>query len=206
MTIEAAAITESIWDIITTIATVIAASAAGVGLIFSGIQLRNNNEALRENIRTQQENSREQQESNRVRELQLLDNVLREIAELEKYKFETDLKNQGDDQFYKRWFQLFFNRIEYLSFLINNGFIRHPELATYVRGAIITWHEIYIPNMLHLNFQKLIMFILHSNSFTGASRMSWIRSSSSRSNRRSNSNRRRSRSRRSNEFRWIIRL
>ena len=107
----------------------------------------------------------------------------------------------------KDGFRLFFNRIEYLSFLINNGFIRHPELATYVRGAIITWHKIYSRYYYHLKLQKLIMFILHSNSFTGASRMSWISSSHrsrSRSNRRSNSNRRRSRSRRSNEFRWII--
>ena len=36
---------------------------------------------------------------------------------------------------------LFFNRVEWLAFLINHKFIRHEELVTYFKYLIIKWYE-----------------------------------------------------------------
>lgn len=118
-------------EIAGTLLQIVPPIAAAVGLFFAGIQIHRNN--------------MEQKESNRIRELQLLETTYHEIVALEKYKFEHDLKGQGedDDEFYKKWFVLFFNQVEWLSFLINHEFIKHKELVIYFRNAYMTWYGVY---------------------------------------------------------------
>ena len=78
----------------TDILQLIGSIAAAGGLIFTGI--------------TFYRNMKEQKKSNRVRELQLLESTYGEIAGLEKWKYEQDLSGKGNEEFYQRWFQLFF--------------------------------------------------------------------------------------------------
>ena len=111
----------------TDILQLIGSIAAAGGLIFTGI--------------TFYRNMKEQKKSNRVRELQLLESTYGEIAGLEKWKYEQDLSGKGNEEFYQRWFQLFFNRIEWLSFLINHEFLEQKELVSYFRGSYMVWYE-----------------------------------------------------------------
>jgi hypothetical protein len=43
---------------------------------------------------------------------------------------------------HEEWFMLFFNRVEWLAFLINHKFIRHEELVAYFKYPIIKWYEV----------------------------------------------------------------
>ena len=101
--------------------------AAAAGLFFTGYQVYRNR--------------KEQKESNRVRELQLLESAFNQITTMEQYFYELEAKGPANSILYEEWFLLFFNRVEWLAFLINHKYIRHQELVTYFKNPIIKWYE-----------------------------------------------------------------
>ena len=101
--------------------------AAAAGLFFTGYQVYRNR--------------KEQKESNRVRELQLLESAFNQITTMEQYFYEQEAKGPANSIVHEEWFVLFFNRVEWLAFLINHKFIRHEELVTYFKNPIIKWYE-----------------------------------------------------------------
>ena len=114
-------------EIIGILLQVIIPIAAPAGLFFAGYQIYRN--------------SQEQKESNRVRELQLLENAFNQITIMEQYFYEQEAKGPANSILHEEWFVLFFNRVEWLAFLINHKFIRHEELVTYFKYPIIKWYE-----------------------------------------------------------------
>jgi hypothetical protein len=114
-------------EIIGILLQVIIPISAPAGLFFAGYQIYRN--------------SQEQKESNRVRELQLLENAFNQITIMEQYFYEQEAKGPANSILHEEWFVLFFNRVEWLAFLINHKFIRHEELVTYFRYPIIKWYE-----------------------------------------------------------------
>lgn len=101
--------------------------AAPAGLFFAGYQVYRNR--------------KEQKESNRVRELQLLESAFNQLTAMEQYFYEQEVKGPENSSLREEWFMLFFNRVEWLAFLINHKFIRHEELVTYFKYPIIKWYE-----------------------------------------------------------------
>ncbi len=114
-------------EIIGILLQVIIPIAAPAGLFFAGYQIYRN--------------SQEQKESNRVRELELLENAFDQITIMEQYFYEQEAKGPANSILHEEWFVLFFNRVEWLAFLINHKFIRHEELVTYFKYPIIKWYE-----------------------------------------------------------------
>ena len=114
-------------EIIGILLQVIIPLAAPAGLFFAGYQIYRN--------------SQEQKESNRVRELQLLENAFNQITIMEQYFYEQEAKGPANSILHEEWFVLFFNRVEWLAFLINHKFIIHEELVTYFKYPIIKWYE-----------------------------------------------------------------
>ncbi|HEY6756827.1 MAG TPA: hypothetical protein VI037_05505 [Nitrososphaera sp.] len=114
-------------EIIGILLQVIIPIAAPAGIFFAGYQIYRN--------------SQEQKESNRVRELQLLENAFNQITIMEQYFYEQEAKGPANSILHEEWFVLFFNRVEWLAFLINHKFIRHEELVTYFKYPIIKWYE-----------------------------------------------------------------
>lgn len=99
----------------TVIAAVISAIFAGVGLFLNYLALR---------------------ENNTTRQLQLLNDSFKDIKDTEKLLY-TDYKNKDK----KEWDSLFFNSVEYFSFLVNENFIKNDKIASFYDDAIIMWYE-----------------------------------------------------------------
>ena len=114
-------------EIVEILLEVILPIAATAGLFFAGYQIYRN--------------SKEQKESNRIRELQLLESAFNQINAMEQYFYEQEAKGPANSILHEEWFVLFFNRVEWLAFLINHRFIRHAELVTYFKNPIIKWYE-----------------------------------------------------------------
>jgi hypothetical protein len=102
--------------------------ASPAGLFFAGYQVYRN--------------GKEQKESNRVRELQLLESAFNQLTAMEQYFYEQEAKGPENSTLHEEWFMLFFNRVEWLAFLINHKFIRHEELVAYFKYPIIKWYEV----------------------------------------------------------------
>jgi hypothetical protein len=60
---------------------------------------------------------------------------------MEQYFYEQEAKGPANSILHEEWFVHFFNRVEWLAFLINHKFIRHEELVTYFKYPIIKWYE-----------------------------------------------------------------
>jgi hypothetical protein len=112
---------------------IIIAIAAPIGLGLTVYQLRKNNQTLKAN-------NEQQKESNRVRELQLVESAFKDILSTEERLFYKILE-KGDDKLDIHEWAFLFNRIEYLCFLINHGFVREKVLLDFFKHAIIGWHD-----------------------------------------------------------------
>lgn len=119
-------ITWNLWEIIIAI-------AAPVGLGLTVYQLRKNNQTLKAN-------NEQQKESNRIRELQLVESAYRDIISTEERLFYAILE-KGDDKLDPHEWSFLFNRIEYLCFLINQGFVRDKVLLDLYKHTVIGWHD-----------------------------------------------------------------
>lgn len=117
----------------TSMASVVAAIAAAVGLGFTAYQLHKNNQTLKSN-------NEQQKESNRVRELQIIESAYRDIISAEERLFYAMLQ-KGDDKLDPHEWSFLFNRIEHLCFLFNHGFVRDKALIDYFKHPIIMWYD-----------------------------------------------------------------
>jgi hypothetical protein len=125
--------TGNLWDMMTSMASVVAAIAAAVGLGFTAYQLHKNNQTLKSN-------NEQQKESNRVRELQIIESAYRDIISAEERLFYAMLQ-KGDDKLDPHEWSFLFNRIEHLCFLFNHGFVRDKALIDYFKHPIIMWYD-----------------------------------------------------------------
>jgi hypothetical protein len=117
---------------------IVGAIAAAGGLGFTGYQLYKNNQTLKAN-------NEEQKESNRVRELQLLESAFQQIIATEQLWYER-YKDKTDKKEIQEWGSLFFNRLEWLAFLINQKFMTDKELVNFFKDAIVGWYETLFVN------------------------------------------------------------
>lgn len=84
-------------------------------------------------------NYRSIKESNETRQLELLNNMFKDIQENALILF-RDYKN-ADKEAIKQWDSLFFNSIELFAFLVNEKFLKHKKIAGFFDDAIIEWYE-----------------------------------------------------------------
>ncbi len=96
----------------------ISAIIAGVGLFLNGISIR---------------------ENNRTRQLELLNNMFKDIQEKALTLF-RDYKN-ADKKTIKEWDSLFFNSIEQFAFLVNDKFIKDKKIVGFFDDAIVMFYE-----------------------------------------------------------------
>lgn len=103
------------------ISLIIAALSAG----FAGFCLILNYQSIREN--------------NTTRQIQLLNNMFKDIQENAKILFK-DYKN-ADLENRKKWDSLLFNSIELFAFLVNEKFIKDKKISGFFDDAIVMWYE-----------------------------------------------------------------
>lgn len=107
------------WMLVVTACSAVAASisavAASIALIF-------NRRAIREATRT--------------RELQIFHDIFQEIKGLEEKQKEYKTDNEK-----KAWNSLFFNTLEYFSFLINKAYLSDRRILSFFEDAIAAWYE-----------------------------------------------------------------
>lgn len=78
-------------------------------------------------------------EEKKTRELQVFDNVFIHIRDLEE-KFYVEYY-EAPEETRKNWDSLFFNTIEYFSFLVNRKYLSDKQLAQFYEGALKMWYE-----------------------------------------------------------------
>ena len=93
---------------------IITTGTASVGLIFTGIELHS---------------------SNKRKQLELLESVFKDIKNLEQSLYE---KFQDEDKLI-HWRQLFFQQLEWFSFLVNKKKIKDDELIEFFKNPFIVW-------------------------------------------------------------------
>lgn len=96
----------------------IGAIAAAIGLIFTAIQLHSNNN---------------------TRQLELLESVYRGIHSLEQLFYEKYVDEPQDKKQY--WRTLFFQQLEWFSFLVNNKKIKDQKSIDFFKKPFIMWCE-----------------------------------------------------------------
>jgi hypothetical protein len=128
----------------TTVLQAVASFAAAGALIFTAFQFRLNNRQQQENNRQQQENNRVQRETDRVRQLQLLESVFNQITELERFFHEQEARGPNENRIlYEEWATLYFYRIEWLAFMIFQGFIKDTELLGFYKEEFKRWEGMF---------------------------------------------------------------
>lgn len=101
-----------------TIAALIGAGAATIGLGYVAYQIRSDN---------------------KTRQLQILENVYNGVQALEQRFFDKYLNATDEEK--KDWDSQFFNHLDWFGFLVNNEKIKDEELINYFKPAIIGWYE-----------------------------------------------------------------
>ena len=92
--------------------------AAAVAAIFAGCQLR---------------------ASRRATQVQVFDATFKELRALEdRYSAKNPKSNSADE---RNWCSGFFNTLEYMSFLVNEGLIPRKPFIHFYRDAIINWYD-----------------------------------------------------------------
>jgi len=69
----------------------------------------------------------------------IFESCFNRILDLEKELYSEYADKREDEK--KRWDSLFFNSIEELSFLSNEGYLDDPKMINFFSPAIITWYE-----------------------------------------------------------------
>ncbi len=97
----------------------IGGAAAGIGLYFTARTFRH------------------QQKQAQVR---MIESVFKDIRDLEKQLSEIP-ESTIPDKAHRDWDSRFFNTLEWLAFLINEGQVRHSKLIGFFKDAIIGWYD-----------------------------------------------------------------
>jgi hypothetical protein len=74
-------------------------------------------------------------------EIKLAESVFKDIRMLEDKKSELPGYQQMYEDKYKDWASLFFNTLEWLSFLINSHKIKDEKIIGFFKDGIIEWYE-----------------------------------------------------------------
>lgn len=101
------------WGVISSLSAAAAAGVAGWGLI----------------------------QNSRAIQLQVLENVFRDIRDLERIYYESYADKSDAEK--QHWDALFFNTLEYLAFLINRRIVRRGRLLDFYRDALPTWRGMF---------------------------------------------------------------
>lgn len=101
-----------------TIAAIISAVAATIGLFYTAYQIRSDNQ---------------------TKQLTLLQSVYSDIKDLEQ-RFYDKYEDQNEEEKHT-WDYQFFNHLEWFAFLVNNKKIKDKKLTDYFKPAIIQWYE-----------------------------------------------------------------
>ena len=113
-----------------TIAAMIGAGAAAIGLGYVAYQIHSDN---------------------KTRQLETLQNVYKGIQELEQRFY--DKYTDATEEKRKTWDYQFFNQLEWFAFLVNHEKIKDEELTNYFKPAVIEWYE----KMFVVHFKKEIV-------------------------------------------------
>lgn len=111
-------ILNSIWNFFNDKPEVIAALAAVIALIFTAISWN---------------------KDRRTRELQTIDELRKELMDLERELIEKYSTKSVDEK--KKWDSLFFNTLEWFAFLINENRIKDKTLVGFFSPAMIYWYD-----------------------------------------------------------------
>jgi hypothetical protein len=75
-------------------------------------------------------------ENRKTRELQIFNSIFQELKELEEKQKEYETEEEK-----KAWDSLFFNTLEYFSFLLNKEYLSDRKILSFFKDAIIAWYE-----------------------------------------------------------------
>lgn len=73
-------------------------------------------------------------------EIKLAESIFKDLRELEKKKYELPTEPTKIEA-YKDWASLFFNTLEWFSFLVNKKKIKDNKIPEFFKQAIIAWYE-----------------------------------------------------------------
>jgi len=82
-------------------------------------------------------------------ETKLAESVFKDVRELDKEHLKLrryQYEEHKDD--YLDWGSLFFNTLEWLSFLVNHDKIKDAEIITFFRPAVIDWYDTFFWTMI----------------------------------------------------------
>jgi hypothetical protein len=75
----------------------------------------------------------------KTRQLQMADDLFKNLRELENQYYEKYINK--DDEEKKHWRYIFFNTIEWFSFLINNNKFKDKKMLTFFEDALIAYYD-----------------------------------------------------------------
>jgi hypothetical protein len=75
----------------------------------------------------------------KTKQLQIAENIFKDLRDLENQYYEKYY--QENEYKKKNWSSIFFNTIEWFSFLINHGKLNDKEMIGFFKEAIISYYE-----------------------------------------------------------------
>ena len=99
-------------------ASVVAVIVAASGVVFAGLQLR---------------------QSRKATQVQVFGEIFNKLGELQNRYNEIDTSSGSADQ--DRWLSEFFNTLEYMAFLVNEGFVPKKSFMHFYQDAILGGYE-----------------------------------------------------------------
>ena len=73
-------------------------------------------------------------------EIKLAESIFKDLRDLEKKKYELPTEPTEIEK-YKDWASLFFNTLEWFSFLVNKKKIKDNKIPEFFKQAIMAWYE-----------------------------------------------------------------
>jgi hypothetical protein len=91
-----------------------------------------------------QKNNKAQRESDRARELQIIEQAFNQIVELERFFHEQEAGPNETRILYEEWARLYFQRIDWLAFMIVHNWIQDPDIMNFFRDKFRQWEIMYL--------------------------------------------------------------
>lgn len=104
---------------VSSFAAAISAAAAAIGLFYS---------------------AKATEQARQTQELQLFEHIFGDIRGLEE-KLHTAAASGAGKEFTTGWRSIFLNTLEYLSFLVDSGYLRDQRLVVFFSPAVIRWYQ-----------------------------------------------------------------
>jgi hypothetical protein len=92
----------------------------------------------------------------KTRQLQIAEGIFKDLRDLENQYYETYSKQEQHKK--ENWNSIFFNTLEWFSFLINHGKLSDKTMISFFKEAIISYYEnifckVYDSKVIHDNTQ-----------------------------------------------------